>query len=105
MRDEKVPMYDFPIPRYAHSFVYNPACDCYYMFGGNSGTMTQTSTNMMRLDDFWKMQVLSCNDLFYFGLLCTLLAADETKQRKYSEGVSIVIEEAEVHAPDLHNYR
>lgn len=57
MRDDKVPLYDIPIPRYAHSFVCDSAHGCYYMFGGNPGTVAQTSTNMMRLDDFWKMQV------------------------------------------------
>lgn len=59
MRDEKVPSYDVPIPRYAHSFVCDSVHKCYYMFGGNPGNIAQakSSPNMMRLDDFWKMQV------------------------------------------------
>lgn len=48
---------DIPVDRFAHSFVCDSTQDCYYMFGGHQGNVAQASSNMMRLDDFWKMQV------------------------------------------------
>lgn len=59
-RDEKIPLYDVPIPRYAHSFVYDSASSCYYMFGGNprSTPQAKSASNLMRLDDFWTMRLI-----------------------------------------------
>lgn len=98
MRDEKVPAYNFPIPRYAHSFVYDPVHDCFYMFGGNSGSTSQTSTNM-RLDDFWKMQVYNARSVLCWSAMSNYcyITADETKEGRHSEGVSIVTEETKVY--------
>ena len=69
IRDEKIPSYNIPIPRYAHSFVFDATRSCYYMFGGNPGTTAQTSSNMMRLDDFWKMQVYTCPHTVLHGTI------------------------------------
>lgn len=49
---------DIPVDRFAHSFVCDSTQDCYYMFGGHQGNVAQASSNMMRLDDFWKMQLI-----------------------------------------------
>ena len=64
-RDEKIPLYDVPIPRYAHSFVYDSASSCYYMFGGNPRNTSQakSTSNLMRLDDFWTMRVSFLNEV------------------------------------------
>ena len=52
-------MNEFPVSRYAHSFVYDLCCDCYYMFGGNpdKGNVHGKIASTMRLDDFWTLQV------------------------------------------------
>lgn len=67
MRDETVPLYDIPSPRYAHSFVCDSTHGCYYMFGGNPGNIVQAKSNstVMRLDDFWQMQLVrQCKENF-----------------------------------------
>lgn len=58
MRDEIIPQYDHPMPRYAHSFVCDSIHSCYYMFGGNPSNSLAKSNSSMRLDDFWQMQVI-----------------------------------------------
>lgn len=55
MRDESA---EFPVSRYAHSFVCDSVNHCYYMFGGNPGANAHAkNTSNMRLDDFWKVEV------------------------------------------------
>ena len=50
--DENFSSHDSPCPRYAHSFLCDSIHKCFYMFGGNPGSA------VMRLDDFWRMQVV-----------------------------------------------
>lgn len=47
----------FPIPRYAHQFIYDPVHQVHYMFGGNPGNEQLKNQQNMRLDDFWKLKV------------------------------------------------
>ena len=47
----------FPIPRYAHQFIYDPVHQVHYMFGGNPGNEQLKNQQNMRLDDFWKLRV------------------------------------------------
>jgi len=42
-----------PIPRYAHSLVYDPVDRVHYLFGGNPGAQPP----QLRLDDFWALHL------------------------------------------------
>ena len=47
----------FPIPRYAHQFIFDPVHQVHYMFGGNPGNEQLRNQQKMRLDDFWRLKV------------------------------------------------
>ena len=47
----------FPIPRYAHQFIFDPVHQVHYMFGGNPGNEQLKNQQNMRLDDFWRLKV------------------------------------------------
>ncbi len=59
VRSDGVPLCHSPVPRYAHSFVYDSLHSVFYMFGGNPGSESAhtKATSTMRLDDFWKLEV------------------------------------------------
>ena len=57
----------FPIPRYAHQFIFDPVHQVHYMFGGNPGNEQLRNQQKMRLDDFWRLKVCLTEGLGWGG--------------------------------------
>ena len=96
----------FPIPRYAHQFIFDPVHQVHYMFGGNPGNEQLRNQQKMRLDDFWRLKVCLTEGLGWGGrstrtllplwLLSSPLSACATVQGAVTEALPVHHTEAEV---------
>lgn len=95
-KDEKTPLHETPVARFAHSFLWDCRQQCYYMFGGNatSGNIHTKGTSNMRLDDFWKLQVSKIFMQGYASSVCIL--ACEAQSRESSQRMSVLHTKAKV---------
>ena len=93
----------FPIPRYAHQFIFDPVHQVHYMFGGNPGNEQLRNQQKMRLDDFWRLKVCLTEgsggeggQLESFSLSTCSLSACATVQGAATETLPVHHTEAEV---------
>lgn len=54
---------DFLLYRFAHSFLYSPRLDSFFLNGGNPGSSSPSAPllpKQVRLGDFWELKIQRC---------------------------------------------